>query len=349
MLNQADLLQICAADPFEASQSKDGAWIKLLPAGTFSTRDGRGPFHAGGEAEMKAIVERTLDYLGDTEMMMDYDHQSFFGAVEGVGGTAKAAGWVKEFDVRSDGIYGRVEWTDAAKAAIEAVEYRYISPTFSSNKKTGRVGLLFNAALVNSPAMDLAAIAASANLTLTKGPDMDPEILEALGLAEGASEADVLSALQALQSGYAQVALAAGLAKDADFETVAAAVKKAVETNAPDPAKFVPVEQVTALQADLSALKSEVSGDKAETAVDEAIKAGKLAPALKDWGLQLAKSDLAKFEAFTASAPVLTGVQLGTSPKTESNPDLDDTDLQVMSQMGLSEEEMVAAKKDLGT
>ena len=343
MPNEPALI-FAAADPVTADTS--GPWIKLLPSGEFSTRDGRGPFNAGLEAALAGIVSRTKAYLGGTEMMIDYDHQSFFGAVKGVGGTAKAVGWVKDFDIREDGIYGRVEWTEAAKAAIEAGEYRYISPTFATAKTTGRVTQLFNAALLNSPAMDLEAIAAAAKIPLTQGSPMD-DILEALGLAEGASQADAVSAIEALQAGTSAIALAAGLKEDADSETIAASVRTALESKAPDPARFVPIDQVVALQAEVKALKDSVDGDKAEAAVLAAIEAGKLSPALKGWGLDLANKDLAKFEAFAASAPVLTGAQLGARPKPKADPDLTDTDLQVMAQMGLDTEAMTASRKDL--
>lgn len=207
MTLSASQLILCAADPTDTGSPENGTWIKLLPAGTFSTRDGRGPFHAGEKAGMTAILQRTKDYLGGTEMMIDYDHQSVFGAVKGVGGTAKAAGWVKDFEVRDDGIYGRVEWTAAAKSAIEAGEYRYISPTFAPDKKTRQVSLLFSAALLNTPAMDLSAVAAHAEFSLTKGSDMD-ELLEALGLAEDATLADAVSAIEALIAAQSAIALA---------------------------------------------------------------------------------------------------------------------------------------------
>lgn len=99
-----------------------GKWTKLAPAGQFSARDGRGPFDAGDLASMQAIVDRTRRYHGTTDMMVDYDHQSLFGAKDGVGGRAPAAGWVRELEARSDGIYGRIEWTAAARAAITAGE-----------------------------------------------------------------------------------------------------------------------------------------------------------------------------------------------------------------------------------
>ncbi|MEP2758839.1 MAG: phage protease, partial [Hyphomicrobiales bacterium] len=228
----------------------------------------RGPFDAGDETTMQAIVSRTKNYLGSTDMMIDYDHQTAFGAIPGVGGTAKAAGWVKEFEVRSDGIYGRVEWTAAAKAAIEASEYRYISPLFTRDT-AGKVTALRNAALLNMPAMDLEAIAARAFPKTTKGPDMD-EILEALGLTEGAGDEEALASITSLMTGLSDIAVAAGLDKSADVAAVAASVAdlaKAAKSTEPDPAKYVPIEQVTAMQADLKSLRDTIESDKAEELV----------------------------------------------------------------------------------
>src|SRR4051794_27295866 len=89
-----------------------GAWVQLTPAGTFSGRDGRGPYDAGDKSEMDHIVARTRQLAGSTDLVVDYDHQSVFAAVPGVGGPAKAAGWIKELQVRDAGIFGRVEWTE---------------------------------------------------------------------------------------------------------------------------------------------------------------------------------------------------------------------------------------------
>jgi len=321
--------EICAADPVALTaemvgEITSGIWIRLIPSGTFQARDGRGPFDTGDQTAMQAIIAHTKSYLGGTDMMIDYDHQSAFGAIPGVGGTAKAAGWVKDFDARSDGIYGRVEWTAAARAAIEASEYRYISPLFTRDK-AGKVTALRNAALLNMPAMDLEAIAARALSLTTKGPDMD-EILEALGLAKGAGEGEALASITSLMTGLSAIAVAAGLDKTADATAVAASVAdlanaakaSKADPDKPDPAKFVPIEQVTALQADLKLLSDTIQADKAEELVAAAIEAGKLAPALKDWGLELAKADLKQFEAFTANAPALTGAQLGSQKKSDA-------------------------------
>ncbi|WP_306148913.1 MULTISPECIES: phage protease [unclassified Roseibium] len=317
-----------AADSI-AVPAEPSAWIKLLPAGSFTCRDGRGPFHAGDVAALEAVLAQTKQHLAATDMMVDYDHQSILSAVEGVGGTAKAAGWIKAFEIRDDGIYGQVDWTDAASAAIKAREYRYISPLFTVEKSSGRVMALRNAALVNMPALDLEAIAARftpSHLPHSKDFPMD-QIALALGLEAQASEADILAAIAKQTSNLEALALAAGFSKDSSFEAIAAAIKTAQESSAPDPAKYVPIDQVAAMQADLATLKSSLAEDKAEDLVTAAIADGKLSPALKDWGLELCKTDPARFEAFAASAPQLTSAQLGDKKREEASEARDPVEL----------------------
>ncbi|MEP3428267.1 MAG: phage protease [Roseibium sp.] len=160
----------------------------------------------------------------------------------------------------------------------------------------------------------------------------------------------MLASITSLMTGLSDIAVAAGLDKTADVAAVAASVAdlaKAAKSTEPDPAKYVPIEQVTAMQGDLKSLRDSIQSDKAEELVSAAIEAGKLAPALKDWGLELARTDLKQFEAFTANAPSLTGAQLGSQKKAEDGAgDLSDADLEVMSQLGLSRDDMIAARTE---
>lgn len=330
-----------ALSPADAGDAGASSWIMLLPKGGFTGRDGRGPYDAGDEADLRQVVAATQKRAGATDLVVDYDHQTVFSAVPGVGGRAPASGWIKEFSIRPDGLWGRVEWTDAAAHAIRAGEYRYISPVYQHDK-SGKVTRLISAALTNTPNLDLAAVAASAHLT-NQEENMD-KIALALGLAQGASEDDILTAINAVLTSVATITAAAGLDKAAKPEDVVTAIQSA-RTGTVDPTKYVPIEQVTAMQADLNAIKKTVQTDKATEAVDKAIADGKLAPALKDWGLALHKANPTEFEAFVAKAPVLTAIQrTGTTPPPGADA-LDDTDIAVMSQMGLTREQMIAAKK----
>ncbi len=139
------------------------ARVKLLPIGTVEMRDGRGPYHVRDLAHARAIVAATQAHLGSIDLMFDYDHQLLYAPRDGVGGTAVAAGWGKpsSLAVESDGIYIDVEWTAAAAAKIGAREYRYLSPTFMADAKSGDVLRFKNVALVNAPAIEMPAIAAA--------------------------------------------------------------------------------------------------------------------------------------------------------------------------------------------
>jgi phage I-like protein len=337
-----------------AADAASGTWIQIVPAGTFSARDGRGPFKAGDKAAMQQIVDRTRDYHGANDIVVDYDHQSIFGAKDGVGGTAPAAGWVKELQVRDGGIYGRVEWTEKAAAAIRAGEYKYLSPVIPHRKSDGQIVILLNAALTNNPALNIDTVAAGAVFPFaasTEGTDME-KILAALGLAKGTGEDAVLSAINALTTSSTAIAKALGLKEDAKQADILAAVNSsiadrkafakavglkedaaqkdvvdtvqaAMKAGNPDPEKWVPVAAMTEVRDELKKVKDDRLAEKAENAVTAAMTAGKLAPALKDWGLDLYKKDPAQFEKFIGSAPVLTEPQLKV-PKKDEETALDD-------------------------
>lgn len=372
MKNRVNTVAFGASGAQPVSGSGDG-FVLVMPAGTFTGRDGRGPFKAGDKVAMQKIIERTLAHFGGTQVMIDYDHQSFFGVRPGVGGTAPAAGWLREFEARDDGIYGRPEWTAAAKAMIEAGEYRYLSPLFTSSKATGQVGRLESVALTNTPALDLTAfIARAAELeeqSETNGETEMKSIAKALGLQDDASEAAILAAIAA---NHGKVAMAAGLKADAKLDDVVAAVTAfatdrgkiakagglkadagideivtamSARTGSVDETKFVPMSMFTELQTELKTLQTATSDKSAEDAVAVAMQAGKITPANKEWALNYAKKDIEGFNAFVGNAPKLTGQQLTRTPPTDGKPVLTEADEVVMAAMGISREAFIASKQ----
>jgi phage I-like protein len=323
----------------DAKTSADN-WMLVFPAGVSMARDGRGPFITGDINSLQAIIERTLKMAGTTEVMVDYDHQLHYSAVPGVGGTALAAGWVKEFQAKPDGIWARIEWTEAAAAKIKAREYRYLSPLFTSNEK-GQVGQILNIGLVNRPALDrLEAIAAQAKNSQTENNSMNIKaILKALGLPEDASEADVLAAIEKWKSkasnamsalslgedadeeaikaavvalsadneGLKTIALAAGLDEKADVKTIAASVTAAVSTG--------DAKTITALQSELTqtatalaTLKGTIATDKATAFVDAAIKQGRV-------GVKPMRDHYIKRHAASADSAEAVEAELNALPK----------------------------------
>jgi len=303
------------AASFEVGGAPDAVakTIQLFAIGAVATRNGNPPrVVVADRAHAEAIVAASQVRAGSTQLMIDYDHQSVFGARPGVGGRAPAAGWMTRLFATDDGIFADVEWTPAAQSQLAAREYRYISPFFHIQRGTDRVLKIINAGLTNTPNLDLAAVASA-----TPGKDPDQmnmsRIAEALGLSADASEEEVLRAIAAMSTAkkaMTAVASAIDLAVDADGAAVAGAVA-ALRTRAdagPDPAKYVPIDAVNALQATMSDLKAQIDvieQERVASAVDAAIAQGKLIPAQRDWAVGLATSNAAAFATFVENQPVL--------------------------------------------
>lgn len=327
------------------------ARIQLLPLGDMVLRDGR-KFRIAGKAAAEAVIAHTKAYAGKMELAVDYDHQTELAAVKGVGGRAPAAGWISaaSLTVEDDGIYGTVEWTPAATAALSAREYRYLSPTFW-NDKAGNVLVIKGAGLVNIPAID--ALASLAATDLNPETQMDySKIATALGLAATATEAEILAAIAKLAGEdvgemVATAATALGLATTASLKDIlGAATTAATKTLEIDPKAFVPMAAFLELQASVASFQT----DKTADAVTAALAAGKLSPAMKDWGLALCKSDPAAFAAFVDKAPVIVGgagADLGAKPDFDGTAaTLTETELATASALGLTPAAFATAKKD---
>jgi phage I-like protein len=318
-----------------ATVSKDGTgqgnWLKIMPSGTFNGRTGgRGPFVSGNIAEMGAIVSRSLNRAGATEIVVDYDHQTIFSAIPGVGGRAAAAGWMKEFDVRPDGIWARIEWTATAAEAIRSSEYRYLSPTFYAPESKGKVQFFISAALTNTPDLDLSVVAASAFLPKETEYDMK-SIAKALGLPETATEEQILAAITSIQAAQAVAASAT-----------------------PDPSQYVPMADFTRVVQEANSLRQGVTLSSATAHVEEHIRAGKLVPYMKDWAISLCTVNKPEFDKFiTTTGPAfnyLLREQLpqAFSQKRGGDGKLDESEEAVRNTLGLTQEQFIAARDNAG-
>ena len=276
-----------------AGAAGDEQWVQLAPLGQFQGRDGRGPYAIADREAAEAVIHASLRFHGEADIVIDYDHQSDFAAIQGVGGTAPAAGWITELQARNDGLWGRVEWTEVAAAKLRTREYRYLSPVFTFDKTTGAVAMVLRAGLTNKPNLHLKAVA-SADMS-TMNTNHLVELRSILGLTD-----------------------AAGM--DAVVEAVRATASKAV--NAYDPAKHVPIETLEKVTAELNGFNNAgLSPEAAEIAVNAAVSGGKLPPALKDWGMSLCQSDKAAFDGFLTRtggvfAPLFKEARRGSSDPT---------------------------------
>ena len=163
-----------------------------------------------------------------------------------------------------------VDWTSAGRAAIEGRDYSYFSPTFLVSKDgipTGLTGRGEIGSLVNDPAFEeIPRIAAS-----YQPHEILMEHLIELGLVEASCAPD-----QALET--AKAALASLRESAAQVETVEAAnvAKKSAEDELADMKKrYEELEAANKSLKDELAMKASASAD---AAIDEAIKAGRIAP-----------------------------------------------------------------------
>lgn len=275
--------------------------FRIIPAGEFRSWDGRPAECAAWictEEDGRRIVAELL--ARQSPRVIDYEHATLRAKTEGI--KAPAAGWFKTAEWRADGVWLiGVDWTALAAQEIADKAYRFVSPVFSYNPTSGRVGSLLYAALTNDPGLDgltdLAALAAELLLLPPTNPlensmnELLKKLLAALGLQETATEAEALSAVAGLKTNVASLS---------------------AQVAAPDPAKFVPIATLSALQGEhatlqgqLAALSAELNGGKLDKVVADGLAAGKLTPATEAWARDLGKKDIAALSAFIAAAPVV--------------------------------------------
>jgi phage I-like protein len=147
------------------------------------------------DERLNRFAESVVKKVRDIEPDIDYDHKAKVG---------DAAGWVKNAEVRDDGLYLFVEWTGEAVQKIKSKAYKYFSPEFLdewTHPKTSTVfqDVLAGGAITNRPFLkDLSPLNLSEMLAdedpEEEGNEMDPKkFTELLGLPEGASEDDILA------------------------------------------------------------------------------------------------------------------------------------------------------------
>ncbi|WP_172821941.1 phage protease [Magnetospirillum sp. XM-1] len=356
-------------------------WVKLLPYGTFAGRDGRGPYTLSGPDHAAQVIAASTAYQKGADLPFDYEHQAQLAAKNGQ--PVIASGWGKALEARPDGLYARIDWTETAAARLAAKECRYISPAFTHDPQ-GRVLRIVGGGLVAMPNLEIPALAHQ-DPAGQQGESMDPilkALLDALGLAAGTTPEAVAAHAQKMIAGHkaaikllglpetstpeqvataAQVAIA-GLAKtigiegDVTIVTLATAAQqladKAKSAGTVDLTAFVPMAVHVAVASQLAELQGKVSTTDAEREVNDAVKAGKLTPAMKEWGLALASQSLDAFKAYIAKAPVLVATAGQTAitappPATATGAQaLSADELAVANQLGLTAEQFAKEKEN---
>lgn len=327
--------------------------VQLLPAGEFRARDGRPTECAAWvtNAEIAAQLIADIAALANP-VVIDYEHQTILSAENGQ--KAPAAGWFTADGMEwreGEGLFAKVEWTEAARLHIEAKEYRFISPVILFDKKTGAVKKILNAALTNNAAIDgMEEVSARLTASLTQETSSMDELLEQLrwffNLPTLATPEEILAevkkAADKIKGAQPEAVAAAGFRVDdlvASLGTEVAALK----TAAPDPAKYVPVDAMQALQTEVAALRNEKIGREVDGVVTAALTAGKLLPAQEKWARELGKKDLAALTQYLDTAqPIdaLAGTQTGGKPpKNEPQSELSESQMDMCKATGVSPED----------
>ena len=148
-------------------------WVQLVPGGTFSGDDGRGPYHL---EDASAVIAASLK-PGD-KLVFDQDHATDRSLVSGI--PAPARGWITALQARDGGIWGQVEWTEEGKRLLTSKEYRGVSPVFSHDKTSGRVLRVLRASLTNAPNLPVATLHAKDPTHM----DLITQLRTALGLRQ---------------------------------------------------------------------------------------------------------------------------------------------------------------------
>jgi phage I-like protein len=291
---------------FELAANAEGIATEahLLPPGPFRATDGR-PYDCEAwllNAEIAGqVIARMAAKANDT--LIDYEHQSL--RARDNGQKVLAAGWFKEMQWRDGkGLYAvNIDWNNAAKAHIQAKEYRYISTVFFYYERSGEVLEVVSVALTNTPALDgldgldeqeLAVLSQRFTLPSQEHTMPKPEEQLAALTQERDGLAGKLTDLTAeLDNKTAQLA-----ALTAERDTLKAQVEAAAAEQA---------------QAALTAVQNEKTRLLAAAA-------GTLPPALLKWAERLNLADLTEY--LEKAAPLaLTTRQADPAPRGQSAED----------------------------
>lgn len=301
---------------FQLEQEANGR-IQLFPFGWFYPQDGRN----GGWYVDDSNGYQLADDINNLkiQLMIDYEHQTLYVAENGRGNPA--AGWmVKAEYISGQGIFVEVKWTEKATTEIKNGEYRYLSPLFLADK-SGRVIKVLNAALTNRPALHNLAevVATSSQFAHYLEPSEDNSkmkelLIKLFALSATATDAEIEAELTALSAakGDSKVALKDVYAalKNAETEKVALSAK----VNNPDPAKYVALSDLQAVQSELNGLKQQMNDKERDALIQTALSDGRLLPAQKEWAENLGKQNLVALSDFLKTVtpnPALVGTQSG--------------------------------------
>ncbi|PQA82750.1 hypothetical protein C5F52_14325 [Limnohabitans sp. TS-CS-82] len=304
--------------------------LRVLPDGLFSSPDGRPANMEGVTAKSwvlnnqvaQAVIAR-FNAMG-LELPLDYEHQTLKAAENGL--PAPAAGWITDLTYESGvGLMADVRWTEAGGDYVAKREYKYLSPVFPFDKKTGEVLLLHSVALTNKPGLTvLGAIAAMAAMAFDDNHFNDfSRRLPGFGRTTEPHNEEKETTMD-----KTKVLVALGLALDTGDETaltaLSATVQKAntleqqvvaLKANQFDPAKHIPLDEHKKVTGELTKLQATLAHTEHVALMEKALADNYIMPANEDYWR---KQPLAALKEFLKDAKpllaALTGTQTGGKP-----------------------------------
>ncbi len=316
-----------------AVDGKAPDWVELIPAGpNVVGRDGRAwLFDADASQAVLGDFERR-----STQLPTDWEHATQHRAPKGE--DAPAAAWIDRLEMRDGALWAHVEWTPRALEQVVNREYRFLSPVFDYDPASTRIQRLVSAGLTNKPNFAMTALNQES---------------DSLGADSGADKPLPPSQETDTVSIPASLLIALGLSEAA---AIAAANQLKTATNSEQPSleRFVPrgdydqlMARATNAEQKLKSIEQESHLAAVDAAIDEATKAGKIAPSSLEFYRASCseKEGLERFKQFVASAPVIAGESGldGKKPK-DSATALNAEEKEVARLLGLSDEEFLKGR-----
>jgi phage I-like protein len=299
-------------------------WCKMFPLGVVKYR---ADFPKGIRFDAATLQTMATNYAaeGKPERAVNYFHRGASTPGDPTPISEKiAAGWIQDLELRDDGLYALIKWTDRARGYILADELRYLSPEFRlsfTNKTTGanQGPTLLGAALLNDPYLtELPRVAANEAAPTADGANME-KLRKLLNLSDSATEADIEAAVTKLAEGAKCAECGSGMSCPKCDKAMSEQATKLSESTA----KLAEIEgvvtklteQVSALEAEKAKLLSERRESEVKLFVDGLVKTGKVTPAIREDVERMGLAggvDAIKF--FEKAAPVVVpGAEIGVT------------------------------------
>lgn len=208
--NEGDTILANAADggsPFAILQG-DGF---VVPYGDFPHKLGMQKFDRAAADAMVAAhnsaLNRLARHFGGGTYPVYVGHPDLPGSKDA---DKRAYGWIENMRAGEDGLHLAVKWSDAGRELIENAHFKFYSPLWWTRKIKGGIQPigLKSMGLTNDPNIPVPALANEAaadddDLQPDNQPTtdtMNPDILAALGLEEGATPEEVLAKITELKA-----------------------------------------------------------------------------------------------------------------------------------------------------